>query len=93
MATSGRPFGVSPRLETDLPRNETAACADRACRCHRMRIASLIGDARNHVLDACMPADFANAPHQRLDHFEDLFLLRERHFEIDLRKLRLAVGS
>ena len=32
------------------------------------------------------------ALHQWLNHFVDLFFLRERHFQIDLRELRLAVS-
>ena len=31
--------------------------------------------------------------HESFDHGEDGFLLRERHLEVDLRELRLAVGA
>ena len=40
-----------------------------------------------------MPGDLADALHQRLDHFEDALLLRERHLQIDLRELGLPVGA
>ena len=36
---------------------------------------------------------FAARLHQRLDHVENGFLLRERHFEIDLGEFGLAVGA
>src|SRR5438874_2677979 len=40
-----------------------------------------------------MACHLTGVVNQRLDHSENGFLLRERHFEIDLRGLGLAVGA
>ena len=51
-----------------------------------------VGQAREGRLDA-EPGHLADALDQRLDHLENPLLLRERHLQIDLRELRLAVGA
>ncbi len=40
-----------------------------------------------------MPGHFEDTLEHRLDHFKDALLLRERHLDIDLRELGLAVGA
>ena len=56
---------------------------------HRLRV----GQARERRGDVVARRLSHARLHQRLDHFEDRVLLRERHFQIDLRELRLAVGA
>jgi hypothetical protein len=51
-----------------------------------------IGQARKRDLHL-ESRHLADALDQRLDHLEDALLLREGHLQIDLRKLRLAVGA
>ncbi len=40
-----------------------------------------------------MPRRLRGALHHALDHIEHIRFLDERHFEVELRELRLAVGA
>src|SRR3954454_5779361 len=51
-----------------------------------------IRNARNSFLN-CFIRRLAYMPDQRLNHLKNLFLLWERHLQIDLRKLRLPVST
>ena len=72
--------------------NLAGRAAGRACRNRSFAIASAY-DMRGNGIVMSRPISLEDVAHQRLDDAEDRLRPRERHLDVDLRELGLAVGA